>query len=172
LEISNAMRTTACVRHAGKKEEHHMKTSRPVHFVLSTLTLGLGLGMWVGPSSADHVSPPPTAAEVPPVNAAPPPTDPGAAGDATAGDETCDDATELGEMKCPKSTWGADCMMNCAIYGVSCPAGMRHNVTQELGKLYKCCNCKEDKRCWYAYENGDFCVLPHKTRKLVCGLTP
>ena len=81
-----------------------------------------------------------------------------------------DDATELGELLCKREDWGAMCMMACATYGVSCPGGYPHNVTKELGQLYKCCNCKGDQRCWYIYNNGSTCVLRRETDTFMCGV--
>jgi hypothetical protein len=84
--------------------------------------------------------------------------------------EACDGAEELGEMLCPKPTWGVDSMMACAGYGVGCPAGRRHNVTNEMGMLFKCCNCKDDKRCWYTYQDGSVCVLRPALKSFTCRL--
>src|SRR5688572_12504525 len=48
-----------------------------------------------------------------------------------------EDETELGELVCKQPTWGLTCSGLCVGYGVSCPAGYRHNVTDELGQLFK-----------------------------------
>jgi hypothetical protein len=143
-----------------------MKKSRHIHLVLSTFTLGLGVVTWVSASSA-YLARPLSAAEEPSGSAAPPPADPE---DGTAGHAMCDDAAELGEMVCPKPTWGMSCMMACARYGVPCPAEMTHTITHEVGTLFKCCNCKEDQRCWYTYSNGTFCVYRRKVDTLYCGI--
>lgn len=99
------------------------------------------------------------------------PPEPQGATDATVDCDPGDDgATELGELKCPKAKWGPDCMIICAEYGVPCPPGRRHSVTNEMGSLFKCCNCKGDQRCWYAYEDGNFCVLRPETGIFTCGI--
>ncbi len=88
--------------------------------------------------------------------------------DCDASDE--DNTTELGELQCPKSERGVECMIACAVYGVSCPAGKKHRVTNEMGQLYKCCNCKGEKRCWYIYNDGNFCTYFPETGKFLCGI--
>lgn len=85
--------------------------------------------------------------------------------DCDAGD---DGETELGELKCGRSNRGAECMVLCAEYGVSCPAGKKHTKTNEMAPLYKCCNCKGNQRCWYATDSGGTCVLRPETGGFVC----
>ena len=68
-----------------------------------------------------------------------------------------DDATELGELTCLPKAWGGPCQASCHRFGVWCPVAVEHSVTKELGKLYKCCNCKNDKRCHFIFENGTTC---------------
>jgi hypothetical protein len=81
-----------------------------------------------------------------------------------------DDATELGELVCDRGDWGLVCRGICQLTGVTCPAAYPHNVTKESGMLFKCCNCKGDQRCWYAYESGDFCVFRPATKAFTCGV--
>lgn len=101
---------------------------------------------------------------------APPEGPQGATKPPPACNEGEDDATELGELVCKQEEWGATCMIACAAYGVSCPAGMPHSVTNALGQLSKCCNCKGDQRCWYTYDSGEKCVLRPETGKFYCGI--
>ena len=79
-----------------------------------------------------------------------------------------DDATELGELICLPQHWGAVCFGACEAYGVFCPAAVEHSVTRELGKLYKCCNCKGDKRCHFIFENGTTCEKNMVNGKSTC----
>jgi hypothetical protein len=70
-----------------------------------------------------------------------------------------EDETELGELIClPAQRGDVLCQGACEAYGVFCAALMAHPVTGEWGKLYKCCNCKGDKRCHYIYDNGTKCT--------------
>jgi hypothetical protein len=75
-----------------------------------------------------------------------------------------DDAEELGELTCPPSTRGAECMILCATYGVSCPGGVPHphptiRPNAGMGLLWKCCNCKGQEQCKYIFGNGDSCTF-------------
>ena len=81
-----------------------------------------------------------------------------------------DDATELGEVRCGKSTWGADCMIQCAKSGVNCPAGYPHTLTNELGLLIRCCSCPGDQKCVYIYNSGEKCALRPETGVFLCGV--
>jgi hypothetical protein len=85
-------------------------------------------------------------------------------------EEEEEDETELGELVCKQENWGATCSLACKASDVFCAAWMVHTVTKELGKLYKCCNCKGDKRCWYTYDNGTKCVYKPETGTTLCGV--
>jgi hypothetical protein len=78
--------------------------------------------------------------------------------------EEGEEAEELGELTCPPSRRGAECMILCAGYGVSCPAGHPHphaNIRPNagMGLLWKCCNCKGQEQCKYVFDNGDACTF-------------
>jgi hypothetical protein len=74
-----------------------------------------------------------------------------------------DDATELGELVCLPKAWGGPCQVSCDRSGVFCAAFREHSVTRELGKLYKCCNCKGDKKCHYIFNDGTMCEYRPET---------
>ena len=82
-----------------------------------------------------------------------------------------DDATELGERVCPPQDWGAMCSGACNAYDVFCPAKFEHTTTKEMGLLFKCCNCKGDKKCWYTnYTTLDVCLYQPENGFHKCGL--
>jgi hypothetical protein len=97
-------------------------------------------------------------------------------GSASVGDQESeyeDGAIELGELKCPKSKWGVDCMILCAEYGVACAPQIKHPYKGPdggKGTLFKCCSCKNQQKCWYSFDNGDICtVFPNQPRPATCG---
>jgi hypothetical protein len=79
-----------------------------------------------------------------------------------------DDATELGERVCKPDDWGGVCALVCKEYGVFCASIFEHRVTKKLGQLYKCCNCKGDKRCHYIYDDGKKCIYWPETGGVLC----
>ena len=86
-------------------------------------------------------------------------------------EEEENDAIELGERVCGPTDWGATCSVACNEYGVFCPAMFEHTKTKAMGLLFKCCNCKGNKQCWYTnYDSFDVCLYRPETGYHECGL--